>query len=161
MRKLTAYLLTDRSFNPLIVRITCWLCLIVHIEFLFLSLHLLLIFRMAPGLTDVRPSTSSTAQNRPWKDIFPDGIKTSGQHSPVYKDLRPYEEFPEEINGPTLWKAEDYKDNPERWTHYFTEKEIAELSEAADDFKAAGIPLIGISKVGQMKSTDNSKLNSM
>ena len=102
---------------------------------------------MAPGLTDVLPSASPTFQHRPLKDLFPDGIKTSGQQSPLYEDLRPYDEFPEEITGPTLWKAEDYKNNPERWTHYFTEKEIAEMSDAAEKFRAAGIPLTGISKV--------------
>ena len=102
---------------------------------------------MAPGLTDIQPSVSPTLDGHPLREIFPDGIKTSGQHDPVYSQLRPYEEFPTEITGPTLWKAEEYKDNPERWTHQFTEEEIAEMSEAADKFKAAAMPLTGISRV--------------
>ncbi|EER23954.1 hypothetical protein CPC735_053240 [Coccidioides posadasii C735 delta SOWgp] len=79
-------------------------------------------------------------------DLFPDGLKTTGQHPPLYDQLKPFSEFPKEITGPTAWKAEDYKDCPEKWTHWFTEEEIAELSHAADSFIAAGIPLTGITK---------------
>ena len=105
---------------------------------------------MAPGLTDVLPNTDQTLDRHPLKEIFPDGIKTSGQHSPVYSQLLPYEEFPAEITGPTLWKAEDYNHNPERWTHHFTAEEIAEMSAAADKFKAAALPLTGISRVNSL-----------
>nr|ANM86565.1 putative dioxygenase [Cladonia uncialis subsp. uncialis]AUW31348.1 putative dioxygenase [Cladonia uncialis subsp. uncialis] len=73
-------------------------------------------------------------------------IKTSGQHPPIYEQLRSYKDFPDEITGPTVWNAEDYRNNPERWTHWLMEDEIAELSDAADKFKAASIPLTGISK---------------
>ena len=38
--------------------------------------------------------------------------------------------FPREITGPTVWKAEDYRENPEKWTHKFTEEQIEELSNA-------------------------------
>ena len=81
------------------------------------------------------------------KTIFPDGIKTSGQTLPDYDQIRPYSEFPKEITGPTVWKAEDYKDNPERWVHRFSEEEVQELSKAADDFLASGTPMTGITKV--------------
>lgn len=81
------------------------------------------------------------------KEVFPDGIRTSGQHNPLYDHLRPYEDFPKEISGPTLWKKEDYENNPERWTHPFTSEEIEELSQTADEFIASGTPLTGISKV--------------
>ena len=80
-------------------------------------------------------------------ELFPDGIKTSGQHPPLYDQLRPYEHFPEEITGSTVWHTEDYKDNPERWTHHLSEEEVEELSNAADRFKEEGRPLTGISKV--------------
>ncbi|RQM06920.1 hypothetical protein DH86_00000059 [Scytalidium sp. 3C] len=80
------------------------------------------------------------------RKIFPDGIKTSGQHPPIYDQLRPYADFPKEITGPTLWKAEDYKNNPERWVHAFSAEEIAELSDVADKFIADNIPLTGISQ---------------
>ncbi len=112
---------------------------------------------MAPGLTDVQPSSPSGFNRRPLKEIFPDGIKTSGQHCPVYSKLQPYEDYPDEITGPTLWKAEDYKDNPERWTHHFTEEEIVEMSEAADKFRAAAIPLTEISRVSCVKVCKRAK----
>ena len=112
---------------------------------------------MAPGLTDVQPRGPPGPNRRVLKDIFPDGIKTSGQHSPVYSKLRPYEDFPEKITGPTLWKAEDYKANPERWTHHFTEDEIVEMSEAADKFRAAAVPLTGISRVSCVKNCKRAK----
>ncbi|KAL4957029.1 hypothetical protein BDW69DRAFT_56065 [Aspergillus filifer] len=79
-------------------------------------------------------------------DIFPDGLKTTGQHPPLYDELHPYEKFPKSISGPTLWKAEDYRDAPEQWTHRFHEEEVAELSATADAFLAAKIPLTGITK---------------
>lgn len=78
---------------------------------------------------------------------FPDGLKTSGQHPPVYSQVRAYSEFPKVHGGPTVWKAEDYRQNPELWTHQFTESEIHELGTAADIFIEKDLPLTGISKV--------------
>lgn len=103
---------------------------------------------MAPALTETTPAAPHTLSGTPTvsKAIFPDGLKTSGQHGPIYSRLRPYSEFPKEISGPTVWKAEDYQNNPERWTHVFSDEEIAELSKAADDFIASGTPLTGITK---------------
>ena len=86
------------------------------------------------------------------RSIFPDGIKTSGQHPPIYEQLRSYEDFPDEIIRPTVWDAKDYRNNPERWTHWLSEDEIAELSDAADEFQVASIPLTGISKVSSIPS---------
>ena len=103
---------------------------------------------MAPGLID--DILSRVFDGPPPKSIFPDGLKTSGQHPPLYDELRPYEDFPEHIAGDTVWKADDYENNPERWTHHLTQEEITELSDAADRFKEAGIPLTGISKVYQL-----------
>lgn len=101
---------------------------------------------MAPGLTSTLPTDPSTIEKQVPRSIFPDGIKTSGQHPPVYHQLSPYDDFPDEITGPTVWDPADYKNNSERWTHWLTESEIAEMSEAADHFRDAGIPLTGISK---------------
>ncbi|EME78070.1 uncharacterized protein MYCFIDRAFT_33252 [Pseudocercospora fijiensis CIRAD86] len=102
---------------------------------------------MAPALTESAPVAPHVLASKPVsKAIFPDGFKTSGQHAPIYDLIRPYEEFPKEISGPTVWKAEDYRDNPERWTHVFSEEEIAELGAAADAYIASGKPLTGISK---------------
>jgi hypothetical protein len=80
-------------------------------------------------------------------DVFPDGLRTTGQHPPLYDLIAPFEKFPKEISGPTVWKAEDYREHPEKWTHRFSADEIAELSATADEFLAKKIPLTGISKV--------------
>lgn len=112
---------------------------------------------MAPGLTDTAGApvaqASAAAPHQQLKTgpvskaLFPDGLKTTGQHPPIYDLLQPYENFPKEISGPTVWKPEEYVDNPEKWTHRFTEEEIAELSQAADVFIESKVPLTGISKV--------------
>ncbi|EGS17562.1 uncharacterized protein CTHT_0068960 [Thermochaetoides thermophila DSM 1495] len=107
---------------------------------------------MAPGIlvdeptkAPFTPPISKRNDDAP-RHIFPDGIRTSGQHPPLYDLLKPYEAFPKEITGPTVWKKEDFVDHPERWIHRFTEEEIDELSEATDAFIASGTPLEGISK---------------
>jgi len=80
---------------------------------------------MAPSLLDTQPTAphnlSSPAQ-QPAVDrkIFPDGIKTSGQHPPLAEHIKHYSEFPKEITGETVWKQEDYANNPERWVHVFS-----------------------------------------
>jgi len=68
------------------------------------------------------------------KAVFPDGFKTSGQHPPLYDQLYPYSAFPKHITGPTVWRAEEYSSNPERWVHHFSASEIAAFSDAADAF---------------------------
>ena len=106
---------------------------------------------MAPSLLETQPTAphylSNSTQKAIDRKIFPDGIKTSGQHPPLYDLIRPYSEFPKEIAGETVWKAEDYANNSERWVHVFTDEEIAELSATADKFLTDKIPLTGISKV--------------
>ena len=98
---------------------------------------------MAPGLNQTPGFVGAHApRSKP-----PEYIKTSGQHPPIYEQLRSYEAFPKEIIGPTVWDANDYKSAPERWTHWLTEDEISELSDAADKFGAASLPLTDISKV--------------
>jgi len=104
---------------------------------------------MAPGalLQDeihhsYRPGKNTSVS----KEIFPDGIRTSGQHPPLYEKLRPYSDFPKQITGPTVWKKEDYINNPEPWTRPLTDEEIAELSDTADRFIESGTPLTGISQ---------------
>ncbi|KAI9642206.1 hypothetical protein NHQ30_009008 [Ciborinia camelliae] len=105
---------------------------------------------MAPSLLDTRPIAPhqllSPSQKPIDRKVFPDGIKTSGQHPPLYDQLRPYSDFPKEITGETVWKAEDYINNPERWVYVFNEEEIAELSAVADKFLEDEIPLTGISQ---------------
>lgn len=94
---------------------------------------------------------TATTQGLPLNGVdiskFPDGLKTSGQHPPVYSQVRPYPDFPKVQSGPTLWKAEDYRENPELWTHQFSDEEIEEIGTAADNFIEEDLPLTGISKV--------------
>ncbi|KAF7715054.1 Taurine catabolism dioxygenase [Penicillium ucsense] len=78
--------------------------------------------------------------------VFPDGLKTSGQHAPVASQVRPYTSFPKVQSGPTVWKAEDFCEHRERWTHTFTPEEIEELSNATDNFIKQDLPLTGISQ---------------
>ena len=108
---------------------------------------------MAPAVTATLPVEVPAYKLRPVsKDAFPDGIRTSGQHPPLYEKLKSYEEFPEQITGSTVWKKEDYVDNPERWVHRFSKEEATELGAAADAFMASGTPLTGITKVGKDNS---------
>ncbi|KAK3308415.1 uncharacterized protein B0T15DRAFT_429206 [Chaetomium strumarium] len=105
---------------------------------------------MAPGLLvdepqGQLPNSSKRNEDAP-RHIFPDGIRTSGQHPPLYELLKSYSSFPKEITGPTVWQASDFASHPERWIHRFTPLEISELSTAADAFIALGTPLTGISQ---------------
>lgn len=105
---------------------------------------------MAPGAIIDQASHAATLRSKNHdapRDIFPDGIRTSGQHPPVYEELKPFSEFPQEITGGTVWRKEDYENNPEKWVHPFTDEEVQELSDTADRFIEQGIPLTGISKV--------------
>lgn len=101
---------------------------------------------MAPALTESAPAAPHTLKEQKpvSKNLFPDGLKTSGQHNPIYEILKSYSDYPKEISGPTVWKAEDYRNNSERWTHVFSDEEIAELGKASDDFIASGTPLTGM-----------------
>jgi hypothetical protein len=63
---------------------------------------------MAPALTSAAPTaphelSKKLANNNAPKNIFPDGIKTSGQHDPLYDQLRPYSDFPKEITGVCIY----------------------------------------------------------
>lgn len=103
---------------------------------------------MAPIATQLPAEIPISFQyNNPSKAVFPDGIKTSGQCPPEYELLAPYSAFPKEITGETIWNPSDYKNNPETWTHPFSDDEIAEISQAADNFIASSTPLTGITKV--------------
>jgi hypothetical protein len=113
---------------------------------------------MAPSLLDVQPTAPherSSGHTSVDRKIFPDGIKTSGQHPPIYELLRPYSDFPKEITGETVWKAEDYANSPERWVHVLNDQEVNELSLVADEFIADNTPLTGISKVSKTAQAKN------
>ncbi|KAI2642017.1 Clavaminate synthase-like protein [Xylaria nigripes] len=120
---------------------------------------------MAPtALVDapVEPVQSLKAQKKSLNlTVFPDGLKTSGQHPPLYDKVYPYSAFPKHIEGPTVWRPEQYAEHPERWIHQFSEAELAEISQAADNFMASPLPITGISKANFPLPTLESKLATM
>ncbi|KAJ5202137.1 uncharacterized protein N7498_006800 [Penicillium cinerascens] len=75
---------------------------------------------------------TATSQGLPLNGVdvnkFPDGLKTSGQHPPFIPEF------------------DHYRENPELWTHRFSDDEIKEIGEAADQFIQKQVPLTGISK---------------
>lgn len=81
------------------------------------------------------------------RKLFPDGLRTSGQHPPIDSQLRPFEEFPREITGPTVWKPQEMIDHPEKWIHRWTEEELEELLQSVENFIASGESLVNINKV--------------
>lgn len=109
---------------------------------------------MAPSILSEQPTAphllSERDNNNAPRSIFPDGIRTSGQLEPEYQDLQPYDAFPKEITGPTVWSPEEYQHSPEKWVHRFTPVQVAELGATADSFIKQGIPLTGISQVCRM-----------
>ena len=127
---------------------------------------------MAPTAVEIpQPPQNTLPSKQPGKpvdtSIFPDGFKTSGQHPPLYDKIQPYSDFPKEITGPTAWSNEDYATHPETWTHAFSDAEIQELSNAADEFMKQNLPLTGIdqknfplpSMAASLKSMRNELLN--
>lgn len=74
-------------------------------------------------------------------------VKTSGQLEPEYSLLKPYEEFPKKIEGSTVWKADDYRESPEKWTHVWSTGEVKEIETATNQFLDAGYELTDITKV--------------
>lgn len=80
------------------------------------------------------------------RDVFPDGLRTSGQHPPETDQLAPFSSFPKQIEGRTLWTTEYFTANRHEWTHDLSADEIAELGAAADAYISSGQPLEGLTK---------------
>ncbi|TDZ19775.1 Taurine hydroxylase-like protein SAT17 [Colletotrichum orbiculare MAFF 240422] len=100
---------------------------------------------------DVAPSLRGMPAGLPYlvpvdRKLFSDGLRTSGQHPPIDSQLRPFESFPREISGPTVWTPQEMLDNQDEWIHRWTEDELRELRRAVDGFSASGTPLANISK---------------
>lgn len=74
-------------------------------------------------------------------------IQTCGQFDPIYEKLSAYESYPTEITGRSLWKAEDFRQNPEKWTYWWTPAQLSALSNTADEFLAEKRSLTTITKV--------------
>jgi hypothetical protein len=123
---------------------------------------------MAPAidqLTQPSGQASTKANSKAVElSIFPDGIKTSGQHDPNYDQIRPYEDFPQQIpaTAPTYWEANDYATNPSLWQHPFSPEELSSLSTAADAFMSQDLPLTAVSPANfHLSTTLRSTLSSM
>lgn len=102
--------------------------------------------------TEVAPGLRGLPAGLPYhqpvdRKVFPDGLRTSGQHPPVESQLRPFEAFPTEITGPTIWEGSVISKRQEEWVHVWSENELNELLQAVDAFTISGIPLININKV--------------
>ena len=105
---------------------------------------------LVPNLsTPQKLRAQDTQQNTVTVDrsIFPDGIKTSGQHPPIDDQVKAFEDFPVSITGHTVWKPEEYAANRDAWVHRFTSDELSELDAAATAFVASGDRLVAITKV--------------
>lgn len=71
---------------------------------------------------------------------------TSGQWDQLPESITPYEQYPKEVTGRTVWRQEDYANSPERWVHWWTADQLAQIEAAALAFEQAGISLTDISK---------------
>ncbi|KAM3503831.1 hypothetical protein MY10362_003945 [Beauveria mimosiformis] len=100
---------------------------------------------------DVSPGLRGLPRGLPYhqpidRKAFPDGLRTSGQHPPIESQIRPFEAFPTEITGPTVWEGREMATRHDEWAHHWTESELNELLQAVNAFTVSGIPLININK---------------
>lgn len=58
----------------------------------------------------------------------------------------PYDQYPKRVQGPKLWRRDDYQTNPERWIHDWTSTEIQQIETAAKAYQQTGLPLTAITK---------------
>lgn len=71
---------------------------------------------------------------------------TSGQEPPLFNELVPFSEWPDYIDGPTVWTKDQLEDSPDKWQYPLTDEDIEDLLQAADRFLANGNKLTDISK---------------
>jgi hypothetical protein len=73
--------------------------------------------------------------------------RTAGQHEPVPELIQPYSAFPKKVTGPTVWQAEEFRAQPERWQRKWTLELIQDLEDAYAAFEKSGKPITAITKV--------------
>lgn len=56
------------------------------------------------------------------------------------------EGFPEQLEGPKLWKGSDYEGKENEWVYELTEQELKEIDDAVHEFEATGKHFSEISK---------------
>ncbi|KAI8876338.1 Clavaminate synthase-like protein [Backusella circina FSU 941] len=54
--------------------------------------------------------------------------------------------FPEQLEGPKLWKGVDYQGKESEWVYELTEEELKEIDDAVHEFEATGKPFGEIQK---------------
>lgn len=101
---------------------------------------------------DAVPSTRGMPAGLPQlvpvdRKLFPDGLRTSGQHPPIESQLQSFKNYPRHITGPTVWEPKEMEDHPEQWIHQWTADELEELLQAVEKFIASEESLVSISKV--------------
>lgn len=101
---------------------------------------------LASIVEPIKSAFSGADANAPVKPAVRSTELTSGQYEPLFDELVPYEQFPDRVDGPTLWVKEDYQNSPEKWQYRFTQQDIQDIGRAADDFTARGRQLVDISK---------------
>lgn len=79
--------------------------------------------------------------------IQPVEVRSQGQHDVLFDLVRPYGDFPREVSGPTVWRAEEFRERPGLWTKAWSEEHIKELEQAYDQFVQQDLPITLITKV--------------
>jgi hypothetical protein len=54
--------------------------------------------------------------------------------------------FPEQLEGPKLWKGADYEGKESEWVYELNDEELKEIDDAVHDFEATGKPFGEIQK---------------
>lgn len=54
--------------------------------------------------------------------------------------------FPEQLEGPKLWKGSDFEGKESEWVYEFTEQELEEIDHAVHEFETSGKKFTDISK---------------
>ncbi|KAK4686742.1 hypothetical protein P7C73_g3388, partial [Tremellales sp. Uapishka_1] len=65
-------------------------------------------------------------------------LLSAGQTEPLAELIQPYNKFPKQVTGPTVWKREDFVDNPDQWKYTWTSEQIAALDGAYESFQKSG-----------------------
>lgn len=97
---------------------------------------------LASTPVEIPPANGSTLLKEQAKQLD----LTSGQHEPLWDKVVPYSEFPEHVDGPTLWVEDDYQNSPEKWQYRLTIDDVEDIVRTAKDFLARGCELKDISK---------------
>ena len=69
---------------------------------------------------------------------------SGGQHPPTV--TTPFAKFPQYVDGPIVWKPEEYKNNDAKWVQRWTAQQIQDLEAAGEHFTQSGLPLTQMSR---------------